>query len=1254
MGLLAAVLLFSLFVLPALEAQQPAGPRPGVNDPASSFLFPSDGIGMIAPGGPGGATQVKNFTFNGSFAPSPGSINYNQPNDTDNFVAASGHIWMPDTEQVVYARRPGKGSQLHVVFLRPGSSPPHASYVFRDFAPRLPTSTDFMAIAAGDLDNLPDSAGNLHDEVVVAYAGLSSDPNSKTQNFKLAVLDYTAPATAPPAPVAVTIIDTGASIGPNSFTYGVSTPGILPIDNVIGLAVGDFDGDGKKEIALANLVDRQTLLIQIWRYSNDGQGHRSLTRVSQTSTSSSGVSNYVGTISLTVGNFTGNKKGGDELLVVAADYVTAGPETIRETIRLTLWQTDDQLRLTPKASSAEPVCESTIESTPFTVLAGRVRVQVAPGLFVYDPNNGFDLNRREFVLGWNLGCGYGRGVLKLLGFMAQGNELVRLKQRYFDASSGNGRIYQRFSLTAGAFLGNGSLPPPLWGIALNYWPDGNGYPTLALLDSNLEPKSDTRLTTNPVHPGGDLQRFPVIAADFSGQSLYLGAPVHFTVNNVINTDFILQEPPKHAFYDNRPASSTYGQVVTVSRYDSTNVALKTKSGTSFSGKSTDSSDWSIGGSVAASAGTTLGFSGGGLAKASFSVDVTAKVGYEYNQSKSNYDSNYSSRTLTETQTTDRDDVLVGRAQLFDLWRYRIYGAPAQGPNGEALNGFYEIVLPGPVIKTSGGGLNYDWYQPLHENGNILSYPRPSNQTFTPPDLGPHQVPCPASPPPDQKCNGDGTLSVTEPLVPAQQTFFDGRSHMVAYDYQSSIGSGNSYSYSHKLAESLDVKVAFEAEGKALFANVGARTSLNVNLNNSNSWSGLKTNDNTVDTQTGLTLSLASGDSSQAYAIYPVFYTTQDGTIKVTHAADALGSAAGRSFWAALYGRWPDPALNLPLRFSPVFGPSNVLIGWKPNLESSRKQVRGFFVESPDPDPVTKTYGLLAFSPIAGDKVRLEARVYNYSTAVAASNLPVRFQVVAYNAASDQETPVAACPTDPSWRAGARCTIGQTTIASLNALEMQAAAITWDTTGFDPSLSGSQQYRVYVVLDPDNAIQETYDTEDPNTQYKCVDHNGAACTLPKGLDPGQNNEGFGYVTIKAPSASLAAQSLSDTGTDVYLTGDSLETVNGQGLTGGWFISVPLDQPLTLRGKVYSSTLDTQVGHLLVYDGDPNQGASVIADKLVDTGNPEGAYTRFTWIPTVPGRHTLYAVVLEREDDTHPGNNVQRLTVDVAPATPAPPQ
>ena len=350
-----------------------------------------------------------------------------------------------------------------------------------------------------------------------------------------------------------------------------------------------------------------------------------------------------------------------------------------------------------------------------------------------------------------------------------------------------------------------------------------------------------------------------------------------------------------------------------------------------------------------------------------------------------------------------------------------------------------MVLPGPTLPFNGGGLDFDWYQPLYENGNILSYPLPSTGAFTPSDLGAYKVPCPAENDPacvlcdintDAACAdfGNGitlTKPIVEPLVPAAQTFFDGTSGSLSYDYKGTTGSGGTFGYSHTLAESVDVKVGVKAKVSVGVFTGKAHASVDAELHNSNSWSGMRTSESETTSDTGITLSRSSGDSTQGYAFYPVFYTAQDGTIKVTHAAGVLESSTGRSFWAGLYGGKSDPALNLPSRFTPVYGPTNVLIGWAPNYLSSRKKLRGFFLRNSTLNPVSDTYDLLSSTPLAGDKVRVEANVYNYSTAVEINNLKVRFDVINYDSDSDSETKFTSCPGGATLQPQTgRCTVGE--------------------------------------------------------------------------------------------------------------------------------------------------------------------------------------------------------------------------------------
>jgi hypothetical protein len=205
------------------------------------------------------------------------------------------------------------------------------------------------------------------------------------------------------------------------------------------------------------------------------------------------------------------------------------------------------------------------------------------------------------------------------------------------------------------------------------------------------------------------------------------------------------------------------------------------------------------------------------------------------------------------------------------------------------------------------------------------------------------------------------------------------------------------------------------------------------------------------------------NSSQSYAFVLTVHAMQDGAVKVAHAADPLGSAREKQFWATLYGSAPDPALNLPLRFV-----RNVAV-WIPNTAISREQMRGFLVMTADPAaPVIGEYDILALALVDGHKVRVSAQIYNYSTGQPFSNCLVQFYAIKYNSVTNQEI-------------GDRIPICLATIA-LTPLGTSPAQIIWDTTGFGGPVGG-QDYRIYADLNYNNAIQEIYPPEIPGKQYK---------------------------------------------------------------------------------------------------------------------------------------------------------------------------
>ena len=662
-----------------------------------------------------------------------------------------------------------------------------------------------------------------------------------------------------------------------------------------------------------------------------------------------------------------------------------------------------------------------------------------------------------------------------------------------NGGAGGEGVRGKFDLTAGGLAVNSNLNTPLWSLAvaqLRTTPKedapGHDYDltvtTFGLSSTGLAQASATTLYEQNVYghsdqygTDADNQIRPALQAyDYRARTVFLGAPLRITFNDLISTDFVLEEPPKHAYWD-----EAQGKLQVVSRVPGIAVSMTNKEGVTFSGMSTDTSAHSEGSSDAASASLSAGGGFLSLSEVKASVEVTSKESYNYDTNKSSYDRNYSSRSLSEAESTDNDDFISGRMQTMDIWRYRVLGV-AGTVDGKPVNTFYDVLLPGPTSDFHGSGLDFGWYQPRHENGNILSYPSPSSDdpsspsTFSPPDLGSYEIPCPQ--PGDPTCK-NGTLTKSGAMIPATEEFISGTSGFIGLDYSNNTGSGNTISYQHKTGTSTDVKVGYSAKASIFGATLETKGGYEHNFNSNDSWGNAQTSDTTTTSDTGIKIARSEIDASQAYEFFPTVYTTLDGTIKVAHAVDPLGSAAGKPFWAGLYGGKPDPALNLPLRF--VRELKGLYLTWVPNALISRKQMRGFFVMSANPNPVSGEYDILALAPVDGDKVRLSAQVYNYSTAKSFTDCLVQFYKIKLDPDTDREI-------------GPRQLI-ETTLISLLPRATAPAQIIWDTKGSGGP--NGQAYRIYVDLNYAAAkagakpIDELYPPEMPDKSY--------APELPKG-------------------------------------------------------------------------------------------------------------------------------------------------------------
>jgi hypothetical protein len=1202
---------------PTAWAQEP---RPGAGDPAATYAkWPDDEIFLGLPlSGPEVYDRVQGYQASSDLSTLTQLASYDV-GESGPLVATSGRFLTAEHDDVIYAQGSSDfGGMVKLdLFGRDSTNQPLLPDVALDMSPKGAC----LDIASGELDRLPDADTGMRDELVVAYGIVGT--SAHVGPARVAVVDYG--ATTPDSPVGrlAATTQTSAQIdGESMWNQTIA----LPDTDCVHVATADLDGDGHKEIVVAMLTGPKTLGLEAFRYEDTGGGTYGL-RSLQTLTAgplddaSYRASAWHGAFALAAGDFDGDGK--EELALGTTSHGKRGPLFINAATAydLLLFKAGAAGTLALVKQERIDMASGALPSpTPFLG-----RVVLASGLFRYDRANGFHLNRRQLAVAARVSdLDAAVWVIQVQGepgspTLVQGpHSLTTLG---FDSD---------FWISAGGFKGLRTGTDPLWSVGLGFVDDGTY--GLGLLEPQATAGGQVTLVARTmqtlltgVDVGGGAQ-YPLERYDPDGDSISIGAPVHMTLEQVKDIRAILQEPPKHAFWNKETQA-----VETVSRYDDFYVEFTDSQEKSFSSTTKKHSDYSVGGSETASVAMTLK-KPGLLVSTQMDAKVSETFGYDYEHNSSSYNSAYGEQSWSLTRRSDHDDIMVANNQLLDIWRYRVYGYQAKDEAGNPTNAYYDVVLPGPDVSAiaAAGAKNFDGWEPVWENGNILSYPEPSGSTYTPPDLGSFKIPCLPGPS-DPECIQVGTdpITGTKTLTSAMawgEEFWDGTSGDRHIEMTSGTGAGSEHGYTHKLNGSVDVSVGATVKIASVMK-VSAEA--DVEFHGGTSWGKLTTEDSETNETRGVTLHTCSGESIKAYSYYPVLYITKDGAAKLTYAVNPTGSALGRDWWLRTYGSGPDPALNLPERFVPTYSPTNVQNGWKPNMDPSRNRIRGFFVKQPELEPVIGEYPLLGHAAKAGEPVRLEVRVYNYSLSVVGgvAALDVRFDAVLFDPATGQED------------ATTRYTIGETTLTNLLPRQIQVAAIEWTPTMTGIPVPGtSQTWHIRVILDPRNEVpNEIYESESAATRTYCE---GGEC-----IDPGQNNEGWREVQVIAPP--LPGDPQFGKPGDAHLREGALAAIDRRGKLTTKTTQATLGEPLDLRIQVSSDNNGQTYSEVLLYDGDPAQGGELIADKQVLPGTDEasGNFAWVSWTPRSLEPHQLYAVLLETADDTAPGNNVAQLKVIV---------
>jgi hypothetical protein len=710
------------------------------------------------------------------------------------------------------------------------------------------------------------------------------------------------------------------------------------------------------------------------------------------------------------------------------------------------------------------------------------------------------------------------------------------------------------------------------------------------------------------------------AGDTQGRSLLLGAPQKVTITGHIQPDIVLGIPPMHIDYIrdiHNLGPDGHPDVLNISVVPSLphpNVAFDTQY--SFSESSSMSASWKNTTSYAFSTKETAD------AKISYGVPDVASLSVELKAAaKQAHDSTVAATYDTYRGVTDSLAATTGFADhlFFSQTRVNIFYypvirqtvCPAAKPNcadNEKRPLHVQFSGPDMVTQSDIDATTQEWYQPPWEPGNVFSYPWSLallQQAY------PRLTPLTTNPAPRR---GTDTSEVVYATTWTQ-------------------GSGTSQSSGSVSTNSTDVSISVAA--KASIEGFGIDGSAGFDANSSQSVGTVNTSTQTVSSSTGVQVNKPDfGDvvaenylydfGGYVFGLTPPAGTVQSipltnaqhqpisiqstGPLVVGFVADPrLLDGQPLPWWLQAY-KLPDVALNHPERWdwseSTRTASFNLFDKDVPPLDQSFYHMKGLFITPADATGA----GPQLETATAGDQLQLQARVYNFSLVdmPADAAVHVRFYGQVWDNAELQgdsfligEDVIAPIPGFPS------TSTGNDTMPN-----WALARTTFDTTG------RNNQYLVFWVLvwmeDPSGALT-------PELEGHGLTGNPRALSFAKitevPTEAYSNNVGlYGYNTpffIAAPTSPLGK---------VPSTGDL--TIDR--------IDVPLS-PILLDTKTKVSVVlrtgATPLGTLLVlfYDGDPREGGRPFDVQQIPAIPANSTYvSRVFFRPQTEGDHTVFVV------------------------------
>lgn len=512
----------------------------------------------------------------------------------------------------------------------------------------------------------------------------------------------------------------------------------------------------------------------------------------------------------------------------------------------------------------------------------------------------------------------------------------------------------------------------------------------------------------------------LLVGDFTRSGLVLGEPVHIVVEDHVTPVVVMQEPPKHLDYTLTTGSSTYG-ALNLSRL----AAFRTDfySGQSSEKGLTASQSTQISTALSAGATVSQGYKLKGPAGFDVSLQVEGKIQKSWATKDESYGASYRSTSDRVAASTNRDDYVAYRLRTLDIWRYPLLGQKGQ-VNGEQV--WISAMIPAPSRIVNFAGASLPWFQPPWCNGNLLSYPREASQLE---DYAAE----------DRIGEGQDFLvgpNATQWTVSWNDKIRREKTHTETVTHKKEVASSLQGKYSY-----FGYKGGVKVEGRATWDDAGMKAS---------------SESSSFGTETGFSMlapaSFPQVNNSNAYFVSPFVYLTPAKAMKVSYTADI--PEGNRQWWYDRYGRWPDPALNLPNLW--VASGSDGWV-WDENETSNpnARRIRGLFVYDGDGNPAG-----MALSE--SRPVTLRCRVHNFAISVpggrdtTARDVTVRFEQARFHPDRHEED--------------SRELIGEVTLPAIAAWNdgrnWAWADMAWDVTALEAGT-----YRIHVTVDPHGTVTE---------------------------------------------------------------------------------------------------------------------------------------------------------------------------------------